>query len=107
MLLCICACDFVQRLTIPESCPKPFATLMARCWETDIAKRPTSKDILSNLEVMLQCGKCMHHKCVFIGIYSHRHIRMYICMSTYSGSQYCNEKCSFLQYLLKKRQIYS
>ena len=82
MLLCICACDFIQRLTIPESCPKPFATLMAKCWETDIAKRPTSKDILSNLEVMLKCGKCSTSACLLVFIHIDTYVCTYVCLRT-------------------------
>ena len=33
--VCVCVCVFVQRLTIPTSCPASFAELMRKCWQAD------------------------------------------------------------------------
>ncbi|KAL5275164.1 MAP3K11 family protein [Megaselia abdita] len=37
-------------LPIPKTCPKACGCLMKKCWELDPHKRPSFKDILSNLE---------------------------------------------------------
>jgi sterile alpha motif and leucine zipper-containing kinase AZK len=42
-----------ERLTVPQSCPLSFANLMQRCWEAEPHKRPTFKQILEDLESML------------------------------------------------------
>nr|XP_033800951.1 mitogen-activated protein kinase kinase kinase 20 isoform X5 [Geotrypetes seraphini] len=58
-----------ERLTIPSSCPKSFAEMMRQCWEADAKKRPSFKQIISNLESMAndsklpdQCNSFLHHK---------------------------------------------
>ena len=52
-----CPPSLVQRLTIPASCPEPFAQLMRSCWETEPERRPTCKTILDALEGMLKNGE--------------------------------------------------
>ena len=42
-----------RRLTIPQTCPKPFSNLMKSCWETDYRARPSFKSIMSSLDAML------------------------------------------------------
>ena len=42
----------MQRLTIPASCPVPFAKLIQRCWEEDPKQRITCEDILRDLKKM-------------------------------------------------------
>jgi len=42
-----------ERLTIPSSCPPPFANLMRKCWAAEPKDRPTFKQILDSLEIML------------------------------------------------------
>ncbi|KAM4626517.1 mitogen-activated protein kinase kinase kinase 20 isoform 1-T1 [Discoglossus pictus] len=58
-----------ERLTIPSSCPRSFAELMRQCWEPDAKKRPSFKQIISNLETMSndsklpdQCNSFLHNK---------------------------------------------
>ncbi|XP_075465162.1 mitogen-activated protein kinase kinase kinase 20 isoform X1 [Ascaphus truei] len=58
-----------ERLTIPSSCPRSFAELMRVCWEADSKKRPSFKQIISNLESMSndsnlpdQCNSFLHNK---------------------------------------------
>ncbi|XP_076858915.1 mitogen-activated protein kinase kinase kinase 20 isoform X2 [Brachyhypopomus gauderio] len=58
-----------ERLTIPSSCPASFAGLMTQCWESDAAKRPFFKEILSILETMCndvqlsdQCNSFLQNK---------------------------------------------
>ncbi|OCT63608.1 mitogen-activated protein kinase kinase kinase 20 L homeolog isoform X1 [Xenopus laevis] len=58
-----------ERLTIPSSCPRSFAELMHQCWEAESKKRPSFKQILSNLESMSndsklpdQCNSFLHNK---------------------------------------------
>ncbi|XP_030066550.1 mitogen-activated protein kinase kinase kinase 20 isoform X1 [Microcaecilia unicolor] len=58
-----------ERLTIPSSCPKSFAEMMRQCWEADAKKRPSFKQIISNLESMAndtklpdQCNSFLHNK---------------------------------------------
>ncbi|XP_004917774.1 mitogen-activated protein kinase kinase kinase 20 isoform X2 [Xenopus tropicalis] len=58
-----------ERLTIPSSCPQSFAELMHQCWEADSKKRPSFKQIISNLESMSndsklpdQCNSFLHNK---------------------------------------------
>ncbi|CAJ0967860.1 unnamed protein product [Ranitomeya imitator] len=58
-----------QRLTIPSSCPRSFAELMRLCWDAEAKKRPSFKQIISNLESMSndsklpdQCNSFLHNK---------------------------------------------
>ncbi|XP_063789517.1 mitogen-activated protein kinase kinase kinase 20 isoform X1 [Pseudophryne corroboree] len=58
-----------ERLTIPSSCPRSFAELMQQCWVSDSKKRPSFKQIISNLESMSndsklpdQCNSFLHNK---------------------------------------------
>ncbi|KAM4698508.1 mitogen-activated protein kinase kinase kinase 20 isoform 2-T2 [Rhinophrynus dorsalis] len=58
-----------ERLTIPSCCPRSFAELMRQCWEADSKKRPSFKQIISNLESMSndsklpdQCNSFLHNK---------------------------------------------
>ncbi|XP_071977806.1 mitogen-activated protein kinase kinase kinase 20 isoform X2 [Engystomops pustulosus] len=58
-----------ERLTIPSSCPRSFAELMRLCWEAEAKKRPSFKQIISNLESMSndsklpdQCNSFLHNK---------------------------------------------
>ncbi|XP_075036720.1 mitogen-activated protein kinase kinase kinase 20 isoform X2 [Mixophyes fleayi] len=58
-----------ERLTIPSSCPRSFAELMQQCWDSDSKKRPSFKQIISNLESMSndsklpdQCNSFLHNK---------------------------------------------
>ncbi|KAG8432450.1 hypothetical protein GDO86_016442 [Hymenochirus boettgeri] len=58
-----------ERLTIPSCCPQSFAQLMRQCWEADSKKRPSFKQIISNLESMSndsklpdQCNSFLHNK---------------------------------------------
>ncbi|KAM3917481.1 mitogen-activated protein kinase kinase kinase 20 isoform 1-T3 [Leptodactylus fuscus] len=58
-----------ERLTIPSSCPRSFAELMRLCWEADAKKRPSFKQIITNLESMSndsklpdQCNSFLHNK---------------------------------------------
>ncbi|XP_063285808.1 mitogen-activated protein kinase kinase kinase 20 isoform X1 [Pelobates fuscus] len=58
-----------ERLTIPSSCPRSFDVLMRQCWEADAKKRPSFKQIISNLESMSndsklpdQCNSFLHNK---------------------------------------------
>ncbi|XP_053326470.1 mitogen-activated protein kinase kinase kinase 20 isoform X1 [Spea bombifrons] len=58
-----------ERLTIPSSCPRSFAELMRQCWDADSKKRPSFKQIISNLESMSndsklpdQCNSFLHNK---------------------------------------------
>lgn len=46
-----------ERLSIPQSCPSQFASLMKSCWENEPKKRPSFKKILLQLEGMLNDGK--------------------------------------------------
>jgi len=45
------------RPTIPTDCPKPFAKLMQRCWDTDPQVRPSFKEILGELRSMKKKAK--------------------------------------------------
>ncbi|XP_029461660.1 mitogen-activated protein kinase kinase kinase 20 [Rhinatrema bivittatum] len=58
-----------ERLTIPSSCPRSFAEMMRQCWEAEAKKRPSFKQIISNLESMAhdsklpdQCNSFLHNK---------------------------------------------
>ncbi|XP_069081456.1 mitogen-activated protein kinase kinase kinase 20 isoform X1 [Pleurodeles waltl] len=58
-----------ERLTIPSSCPASFAQLMRHCWDADSKKRPSFKQIIANLESMLndsrlpqECNSFLHNK---------------------------------------------
>ncbi|XP_044159658.1 mitogen-activated protein kinase kinase kinase 20 isoform X1 [Bufo gargarizans] len=58
-----------ERLTIPSSCPRSFAELMRQCWDAEAKKRPSFKQIISNLESMSndsklpdQCNSFLHNK---------------------------------------------
>ncbi|XP_077128791.1 mitogen-activated protein kinase kinase kinase 20 isoform X1 [Ranitomeya variabilis] len=58
-----------ERLTIPSSCPRSFAELMRLCWDAEAKKRPSFKQIISNLESMSndsklpdQCNSFLHNK---------------------------------------------
>jgi len=44
------------RPSIPESCPKPFAKLMKKCWHADPSKRPAMKKLLRFFEEEEETG---------------------------------------------------
>lgn len=46
-----------QRLTIPTSCPPVFANLMKKCWAQMPQDRLTFKQILVELENIMENGK--------------------------------------------------
>ncbi|CAB4028596.1 mitogen-activated kinase kinase kinase 20 isoform X2, partial [Paramuricea clavata] len=41
-----------ERLTIPSTCPSPFANLMKECWQSEPKDRPSFKEIIPILEKM-------------------------------------------------------
>ncbi|XP_050419090.1 mitogen-activated protein kinase kinase kinase 20 [Patella vulgata] len=43
-----------ERLTIPSTCPPCFARLMRQCWEMEPKKRPSFKQILMDLDKLLE-----------------------------------------------------
>ena len=45
-----------QRLTIPSSCPPVFANLMTKCWHQQPQVRPSFKDVLVELDGILENG---------------------------------------------------
>ena len=46
-----------ERLTIPSTCPPVFASLMTKCWHQDPLLRPSFKEILSELDNILENGE--------------------------------------------------
>ena len=52
-----------QRLTIPSGCPPVFAHLMQRCWSTLPQDRLTFKQILLELDKMLEEGESKMPPC--------------------------------------------
>ncbi|XP_052791423.1 mitogen-activated protein kinase kinase kinase 20-like [Mya arenaria] len=43
-----------ERLTIPSSCPPCFAKIMHQCWELEPKRRPSFRQILNKLDVILE-----------------------------------------------------
>ncbi|XP_060597433.1 uncharacterized protein LOC132751289 [Ruditapes philippinarum] len=43
-----------ERLTIPSECPPCFAKIMSQCWELDPKRRPSFRQILNKLDIILE-----------------------------------------------------
>ncbi|XP_052245436.1 mitogen-activated protein kinase kinase kinase 20-like isoform X4 [Dreissena polymorpha] len=43
-----------ERLTIPSSCPPCFAKIMTQCWELEPKSRPSFRQILNKLDIILE-----------------------------------------------------
>jgi len=59
---------FVQRLTIPASCPQKYSQLMSLCWNTEPKERPNFYSILTLLDQMSKGEYCkvISHCLIFI-----------------------------------------
>ena len=40
----------MQRMSIPEGCPKRYSKLMKKCWSSDINARPNFNEIVNKLD---------------------------------------------------------
>ena len=59
---------FVQRLTIPSSCPQKYSQLMSTCWNVEPKERPNFYSILTLLDDMSEgeCCNAFRHCLIFI-----------------------------------------